>query len=232
MDTDGHRSEKAGLSRRQFLRGLGTLIALPAFESLSPLGLAAAPLARRAATTATGAPLRTAFIYFPNGAIQSAWWPKGEGTSFELNRTLQPLEPSREHIQILGGLDDQSAAPGPDGAGDHARANGTFLTGVRLRKSATEVHAGVSIDQVMAREIGHLTRFPSLELTCETSRPSGACDSGYSCAYQFNLSWSSAKTPVAAEANPRQVFERLFGSGPAGERAESLKRRRVGQRSI
>jgi hypothetical protein len=122
--------------------------------------------------------------------------------------------------------------PAEDGAGDHARANGTFLTSVRLKKSATDIHAGISIDQVMARGVGHLTRFPSLELTCETSRPSGACDSGYSCAYQFNLSWNSPTTPMTAESSPAQVFERLFGAGPPGQRLANLKRRRQEQRSI
>lgn len=223
---------KNQFNRRQFLRGLGASIALPAFASLSPGKLTAASSAGTLATTATGAPLRTAFLYFPNGAIPSLWWPKAEGTDFELSRTLQPLSSFRRQIQVLGELDDRSALAEDDGGGDHARANGTYLTGVRLKKSATELHAGISIDQVMAREVGRLTRFPSLELTCETSRPSGACDSGYSCAYQFNLSWNSPTTPMTAEANPSQVFERLFGAGPPGERIANLKRRRQEQRSI
>jgi hypothetical protein len=71
-----------------------------------------------------------------------------------------------------------------------------------------------------------------LELTCETSRPTGNCDSGYSCAYQFNLSWSGPTTPMTAEANPRLVFERLFGAGPPEQRLTNLKRRRKEQRSI
>ena len=194
--------------------------------------LLAAPAASPLATTATGAPLRSAFIYFPNGAIPSAWWPTGGETDFKLNRTLQPLEPARQQIQILGGLDHLNATAGADGGGDHARANGTFLTGVRMKKSATEIHAGISIDQVMAREIGHLTRFASLELTCDAGRNSGACDSGYSCAYQYNVSWSSPTTPMTPEANPRQVFERLFGAGTPSERAQNLQRRRAEQRSI
>jgi len=220
------------LNRRRFLRGLGACIALPAFESLAPVKLLAAPAASPLATTATGAPLRSAFIYFPNGAIPSAWWPTGGETDFKLNRTLQPLEPARQQIQILGGLDHLNATAGADGGGDHARANGTFLTGVRMKKSATEIHAGISIDQVMAREIGHLTRFASLELTCDAGRNSGACDSGYSCAYQYNVSWSSPTTPMTPEANPRQVFERLFGAGTPSERAQNLQRRRAEQRSI
>jgi hypothetical protein len=222
----------ANLTRRHFLRGLGACVALPAFASLFPSRLLAASAADKLAVTATGAPLRTAFVYFPNGAIPHAWWPEKQGTDFALSRTLQPLESCREHLQILGGLEDRSARPGEDGAGDHARANGTFLTGVRLKKSATDLRAGISIDQVLAREIGHLTRFPSLELTCETERPSGICDSGYSCAYQFNLSWSSPTTPMTAESNPRLVFEQLFGDGPPGRRTESLRLRRLEQRSI
>src|SRR6266581_3798630 len=104
-------------TRRQFLRGLGACIALPAFESLAPLKLSAAPAAKLAAT-ATGAPLRAAFLYFPNGAIPSAWWPKDEGKDFEFSRTLQPLEAHRQHLQVLGGLDQKAAYGGPDGAGD------------------------------------------------------------------------------------------------------------------
>jgi hypothetical protein len=222
----------AGLSRRHFLRGLGACIGLPAFASLSPLRLWGASTPNAPATTATGAPLRTAFLYFPNGAIPDAWWPNTGSGDPELNRTLRPLEPCRRHLQILGGLDDLSATAGNDGAGDHARANGTFLTGVRINKSATDVRAGVSIDQLLARHAGQSTRFPSLELTCETARASGACDSGYSCAYQFNLSWSSPTTPMAAEANPRLIFERLFGAGSPDERVQSLRRRRLEQRSI
>jgi hypothetical protein len=224
----------AGLNRRQFLRGLGACLALPAFESLRPLGVLAAntPSAAQLATTATGAPLRAAFLYFPNGAIPGRWWPAEEGENFELSPTLQPLEPSKRFIQLFGGLDHRNAEPGPDGAGDHARASGTFLTGVRMKKSAADIHAGVSIDQVFARQIGSLTRFPSLELTCDHGRSSGACDSGYSCAYQFNLSWSSPTTPMTPEYNPRLIFERLFGAGSPAERAENLKRRQREQRSI
>jgi hypothetical protein len=222
----------ASLNRRRFLRGLGACIALPALESVVPVRLFAAAPGQAAGTTASGAPLRTAFVYFPNGAIPSVWWPKGDGNEFTLNRTLEPLEQYKQHLQILGGLEHLNATPGSDGAGDHARANGTFLTGVRLKKSATDIRAGVSIDQIMARQIGHLTRFQSLELTCDIRRQTGGCDSGYSCAYQYNISWSSPTTPMTPESNPRQVFERLFGKGAPGERLESLKRRRQEQRSI
>ncbi len=220
------------ITRRHFLRGFGSSLALPAFVSLAPRGRAAAAAATGMATTATGAPLRTAFFFFPNGSIPSYWWPEQTGRDFAFSPSLEPLAGVREHMQILGGLENVNGEGGPDGAGDHARGVGTFLTGVRLKKSATDIRAGVSIDQILAQRIGHLTRYSSLELSCDAVRKSGACDSGYACAYQFNLSWSGPETPMTPEVNPRLLFERLFGAGPPGERAASLKRRQVEQRSV
>src|SRR5262245_42750297 len=221
------------LSRRQFLRGAGVCVALPLLGSARPGWLpAAGPPRAGLATTATGAPLRAAFVYFPNGAIPSAWWPAAAGADFHFSRTLAPLQSTRKFVQVLGGLDHKTAEPGRDGAGDHARGNGTFLTGVRLKKSATDIRAGISIDQVMARAVGHLTRFPSLELTCDSVARTAGCDSGYSCAYQFNISWSSPTTPRTAESNPRLVFERLFGAGKPGERRANRERRRQEEQSV
>ena len=108
------RQRHHSFSRRNFLRGLGACIALPAFESILPVRLfaAAANPAGKLATTASGAPLRTAFVYFPNGAIPSAWWPTSQESNFEFSRTLQPLANARQHLQILGGLDHLNATAG------------------------------------------------------------------------------------------------------------------------
>jgi hypothetical protein len=233
-DERNEAARRASVSRRSFLRGVGVSMALPAFDSFwSPEAAAAAAKETALAVSPTGAPLRMAFVYVPNGVHQKNWWPKAEGKAFELSATLKPLEKVKGDIQILGGLDQVHAYAGPDGPGDHARASGTFLTGVRVKKTAgSDIHAGVSIDQVAAQRIGHLTRFPSLELTCDGVRKSGNCDSGYSCAYQYNLSWSTATLPVAPEPNPRFVFERLFGAGPPGERKKNLALRRQQQISI
>lgn len=221
-------------SRRQFLRGLGACVALPAFGSaLRPMARASQMAGEGMAVTASGAPLRMAFVYFPNGALHDAWWPTGEGADFALNKTMQPLAGLKKSIQVLGGLDHKNATAGNDGAGDHARANATFLTGARARKTdSADIRVGVSIDQVVAQRMGHVTRFPSLELSCDSVRKSGRCDSGYSCAYQYNLSWASATTPVAPEANPRLVFERLFGAGAPGERQSNFAHRQATQKSL
>jgi len=222
----------AEMSRRNFLRGIGACVALPAFTSLLPTKMLAAAADARLATTATGAPLRTAFVFFPNGAIPSRWWPADAGAAMNLSPTLQPLDPVRRYVQVLGGLAHANANPGNDGGGDHARGNSVFLTGVRINKSATDIRAGVSIDQVIANHVGHLTRFPSIELCCDATRKASDCDSGYSCAYQYNISWQSPTTPMTPESNPRLAFERLFGAGPHGERAQNAQRQMRDRRSV
>ena len=211
------------VSRRQVLRGLGACIALPTLMSAGP-----------AFAKQKLAPTRMAFVYIPNGAIPAAWWPAGDGgADFALSPTLAPLANVQRQLQVISGLDCVSAEPGPDGAGDHARAGGTFLTGVRIKKTAgSDIKAGISIDQVVANKIGHLTRFASLELTCDVVRKSGECDSGYACAYEYNMAWQSANQPLAPEHNPQFAFERLFGDGARNERVANLKRREYEQHSI
>ena len=225
---------RMNLSRRRFLRGLGICMALPAFESLDPLGLLASPVGAAAGAAGKAAPVRMAFLYVPNGIIPAGWWPQGDGgTDFQLSDTLQPLQKVKKEVQIISGLEDLSANAGMDGGGDHARAGGTFLTGVRIKKtSGSDIFAGVSFDQVIAQRIGRETRFPSLELTCDAVRKAGDCDSGYSCAYEYNLAWRSPTQPVMPDPNPRQVFERLFGDGAANERTANLQRRQRDQQSI
>jgi hypothetical protein len=235
QNSDQAISKLANLSRRRFLRGLGACMALPAFESLRPLSLLAAPATKAVAgAAAKTAPVRMAFLYVPNGIIPSGWWPEGDGGSdFQLSSTLQPLQKVKDKIQVISGLEDISANAGADGGGDHARAGGTFLTGVRIKKtSGSDIHAGVSIDQLVAQQIGSQTRFSSLELSCDAIRKAGDCDSGYSCAYEYNLAWRSPNQPVTPETNPRLAFERLFGAGSPSERAANLKRRQLEQQSI
>jgi len=195
------------LPRRTFLRGLGATIALPLLEAMAPVARAATGAA------AGGAPRRMAFVYLPNGMDMENWTPKGAGSLQNLPAILQPLSAHKSNFQVLSGLAHVNARALGDGPGDHARANACFLTGVHPRKTAgSDIHTGVSVDQVAAQQIGKATRLPSLELSCDSSnRQAGACDSGYACAYQNNLSWRNENTPMPAIADPRLVFERLFG---------------------
>jgi hypothetical protein len=218
-------------SRRGFLRGLGAAVALPALESFRPV--LAAGAARPVATTATGAPLRMAYLYIPNGVNVGMWRPTGSASNYKLGKTFEPMEVHRDHFQIYTGFEQKEASAGGDGPGDHARGNATFLTGARARKtSGSDIRLGISVDQVAAQAAANLTRFPSLELSTDGVRKSGQCDSGYSCAYQFNLSWRSESQPMTPESSPRAVFERLFGAGSANERARGLAQRNATKQSV
>jgi len=218
-------------TRRNFLRGLGLSVALPLMESAVPQSLA--ETSQQFAVTPDGDPLRTAFLYVPNGVNVSKWFPKGEGSDYQLNETMQPLSDLKSDFQVVSGLAHENGSAGKDGAGDHARAHSSFLTASRPYKTAgADIKLGVSIDQEMAKYVGKQTRLASLELSCDGSRKSGKCDSGYSCAYQFNLSWRNEVSPMTAEHNPRLVFERLFGAGAANQRQQNFNQRMAERRSV
>jgi hypothetical protein len=211
------------LSRRTVLRGIGAAIALPALDAMTPA--LAAPVLKKA-------PVRLSFAYVPNGIIMKDWTPAALGKEFTLPRTLQPLEPFRQELMVLTGLDARNGNALGDGPGDHARAGASFLTGVHCKKTmGADIHNGISADQIAAQTLVDRTRFPSLELGCEDSRTVGDCDSGYSCAYTNSISWRSPSTPMPPEVNPRLVFERLFGAD-AGLDPHTRAQRMFYRRSI
>lgn len=222
------------VSRRRFLRAGGLALALPSLPSLArPTIAGAASEAAAGMTTAAGNPLRMVYLYVPNGVNMTHWRPQGDGADYQLNRSTQALAPHKDDIQFVSNLENREAyIHREDGSGDHARANASFLTAARPNKSAVDVHCGISADQVVAQRFGESTRLPSLELSCDGVRKSGQCDSGYSCAYQFNLSWRDERTPIAPESSPRAVFERLFGEGRHGERQKNFRLRQSRQMSV
>jgi hypothetical protein len=170
-----------------------------------------------------------AFVYVPNGIDMRHWNPEYEGALAELPRTLKPLEPLKDDLLLLGNLTHNTGRALLDGAGDHGRCCGSYLTGIQVKKSTSDIKAGVSMDQLVARQIGGQTRFPSLEIGLEDARQSGDCDSGYSCAYTNNLAWRSETQPLPPVLDPRALFERLFGDGAAmtpEARARQAKYRR------
>ncbi len=199
------------LDRRTALRGLGITLALPLLERMAP-----ARVASRAA------PRRAVFLYVPNGIHMPDWRPRGEGEALELGPTMEPLAPWRDALLVISGLTHDKARPHGDGPGDHARSAGSFLTGCQPKKTDGPIEAGISADQLAAREIGNATRLRSLELGCEPGRLGGQCDSGYSCAYSNTISWSAPHVPLPKETDPRLVFDRLFRD-EASELPEALR---------
>ncbi|HVK09375.1 MAG TPA: DUF1552 domain-containing protein [Gemmataceae bacterium] len=209
------------VDRRTVLKGLGAAVALPWLEAMGPV------TAWADSSPGTKVPNRMAFLYVPNGANMADWTPKADGPLGELPAILQPLNDLKPHFSVLTGLTADKARAHGDGGGDHARALSAFLTGCQPRKTdGTDIRAGVSVDQVAAGRIGDATRLPSLEIGGEAGAMAGNCDSGYSCVYSSTMSWRSATQPLPKEVNPKLVFERLFGSGGAAERAKRDARRK------
>jgi hypothetical protein len=224
-------SGKWEIHRRTFLRGIGAAVALPLLDALAPsLG----SVTRAAAASPNGFPKRMAFVYVPNGATMAEWTPALEGKAFKLPRILEALMPHKNDVSVLSGFAQYNGTALGDGAGDHARASASFLTGAHpLKTSGSDIRAGISVDQVAASRIGDQTCLPSLELSCDVGRRVGSCDSGYSCAYTYNIAWRSETMPMMPEVNPKQVFERLFGDANGGiDSQKARSRRAMFQKSI
>jgi hypothetical protein len=196
------RAFKKAIPRRVFLRGAGTSLALPFLDAMVP-----------AFASEAARPIRLSFIEVPNGIMMDRWTPASVGTDFALTPVLEPVAPFRDRMLVLGGLDQNEAEALPtDVGGDHPRACTAWLTGTHARMtSGADLRAGISVDQVAAREFGKYTQLASLEMGLESSEVVGACESAYSCAYYNTISWRNETTPLPMENRPRVIFERLFG---------------------
>jgi hypothetical protein len=215
---------KRALPRRLFLGSAGTMLALPLLESMVPAMTALAQ------TPAKPLPRFGAF-YVPNGAAMQYWLPDGrergqggpaDNVPLDLKPILQPLEPYRDRITLFNNL----SRAGGRAVTDHAVSSAGWLSGaVAKQTEAEDIQVGISIDQVLAKQIGQDTPLPSIELATEDfSGYVGGCVPGYSCAYMNSISWASAAQPLPMETNPRAAFERLFGRpGTAAERRERLR---------
>jgi uncharacterized protein DUF1552 len=215
---------KKAIPRRTFLRGVGATLALPLLDGMIP-AFASTPGAAKA-------PLRLAFVYVPNGVIDSPyrnnqWTPAAEGSGFEMTPTLQPLTPFRDQLLVLSGLDSKGGLGLQNElGGEHPRASAAYLTGVHTdanRIGDKTVRAGISIDQVAARELKKHTQLASLELGIEPCDLAGSSD-GDTNAYTNTVCWADATTPLPMENQPRAVFERLFGDSDSTSKAEQIAR--------
>lgn len=207
-------------SRRAFLGGAAATLVLPALESV-----------RQARAGKVVAPVRTVFWYVPNGMVMDAWRPPGAGAlPAVLPPILAPLAAHRDDILVVSGLANRPVeVPQP---GDHAQGTGGFLTCREvLHTAGTDVRNGISIDQVIASEVGD-TPFSSLELGTTAGSSVGDCDSGYSCAYVRNIAWLDEDTPKPKQTDPQLVFNRLFSGYDLDLTASEAERRRVWRTSV
>src|SRR5215467_9764598 len=204
---------RKSIPRRTLLRGAGAALALPVLDAMTP-----------ALSADTKRPIRMTFIEVPNGIMMDKWAPATEGANFALTRVLEPLADFRERMLVLSGLDQrQSAALAFEIAGDHPRACTAWLTGSHAKMTAgADLRAGISVDQVAAREFGKYTQLASLEVGLESSEVVGSCESAYSCAYYNTISWRNETTPLPMENRPRAIFERLFGDAGTSDPAARL----------
>jgi hypothetical protein len=206
---------KKALPRRTFLRGVGATVALPLLDAMVPSMTA---LAKSPAEPVR----RLGFVYMPMGCDLPRWTPPGDGKLIELSPTLQSLRPVVDDVTVITNLELKNAYPGT-----HATSNAAFLSAAKAKwTESTDYYLGTTVDQIAAKQIGHQTLLPSLELSMDLLQTVGQCDNGYACVYQNNLSWSSPTTPLPAEAHPRIVFERLFGEGGStADRRAALRKR-------
>jgi hypothetical protein len=195
---------KKYIPRRTFLRGAGAVLALPVLDAMTP-----------ALSAETARPIRLGFVQVPNGImnLKNEWAPKAEGPLTEMTRILEPLADLKDHMTLISGLDSQQAAGlNFEVGGDHPRACTAWLTGTHAKMtSGADLRAGISVDQIAAREFGKYTQLASLEIGLESPEVVGACESAYGCAYYNTIAWRNETSPLPMENRPRAIFERLFG---------------------
>src|SRR5512138_1312550 len=193
---------KKVISRREALRGMGAMLALPLLDAMVP--------ALSAQTKTAARPInRFGVMYVPNGMIMNKWTPVLDGSVFELTPTLSSLAPYRDQLLVLSNLACVPTPGRPGGA--HAKASTRFLTDISPPTSETWLDAGISMDQLLAKQMSAFTQLGSLEMAVESGETAGACDVGFACAYTNTISWLGPSTPLPTENNPRAVFERMFG---------------------
>jgi hypothetical protein len=213
---------RLALDRRALLRGGAAALALPWLDAMAP-----------ALTAPPKPPVRSLFVFSPNGMNMAEWRPRGDGPEAKFEATLAPLQPLRARVSVFRGLAIDAGFAHGDGPGDHARAASTYLTCAHPRKTGgADIHVGVSIDQQIASTVGGACAFASLELGMERGAAAGICDSGYSCAYSNNVSWRTPNVPVAKETEPRAVFTRLFGDPQQASDAEARAAEQRTRRSL
>lgn len=205
---------KKAIPRRRFLQGAGATLMLPFLDSMVPAFAGALDGSAKPA-------VRFSVVFVPNGRIMEKWTPKVEGSAFEMSPTLEPLAPFRDQMLVLTGLASRPTSMGREVQGPHATASGWFLSGVQPKPPG---QAGITVDQIAAKELGKHTQFASMELSLESGETGGGGDGADSDAYLNTFSWRGPTTPLPVENNPRAVFEWIFGESDTTDPSERLRR--------
>lgn len=206
------------LNRRTWLRGAGVACVLPYLEAMSW----ALPLTAKSKSSDAAQRKRLCFLYFPNGVSLPPkknelhkdwnWFPAGKGTKCRFTKVLEPFQPVRGELSVLGGF----SHPKSRRLLGHL-AGDTWLTGGDLRGS--QYLNSISADQVAARHLGHFTRYPSLTFST---------DGGIGFKSRIStLSFADGGRPIPAEHSQRAIFERYFspsGGATTEQRRQGLAR--------
>ena len=187
-----NKRQASNLPRRRFLRSAaGGVLALPWLDSLAA-----------GSDTNAALPQRFAFIYTPNGYNQQTFLPPNDGSDWELPPALTPLQPVRDRVSLLSGLDRQFVP----GTGVHAQCGSCWLTSSAPQETLDGgFPTNTTLDQWIARQLGNDTPLPSLELSCNdfTNRKETK--------YFECISWYGPGHAAKTEKNPAAAFARLFG---------------------
>jgi hypothetical protein len=196
--------KKWQISRRRMLKGMGACIALPFLEAMALPGVNSSSYSK--------SPVRTSFLFMPNGVHPEHWTPEKMGQDFQLTRQLLPLENYKKDIVVLGELmNKNSLFKGADG---HYAKSASLLTCMPIKQTIGDniSSGGVSVDQVIASKIGNETLFPSLEYGLDRITTGVDINVGFTRLYGSSISWQSHSQPLSKEIDPRLAFDRLFRS--------------------
>src|ERR1700691_2219511 len=183
------------ISRRAVLRGAGCTVALPWLESLHALADVPPPSAF---------PKRFGIVFLGNGINEDYWSAEGQGADMQLSKTLAPLEPLKEKINVIDGLYVKALT----GQGIHPAQTGSLLSGAHISKGAI-IHSGISVDQMIANHVGDDTPQSSMVLACEQPM-TGYHETNFSMAYSSHISWQTPDSPVPVEVYPSLAWDNLF----------------------
>ncbi len=187
---------KTSLQRRSFLRGTGTLLALPTLESIS----------YRRGTAAENQstpkpPKRMVWLGMGFGVTQETWFPNVEqtGTDYDLPLGLKPLSRHKDDLAVVQGCSNQFS--------NEAHWGSTFwLTGAnRFSVPGQSMSNSISADQVAASQLGQETRFSSIQLNSTDDSSSGHGPG-------LSLAWDQRGKPVSGFDDPVKVFHKLFSA--------------------